>query len=497
MSVLRSNSSLLTYGHQSAKGTPQGTPNFSIPFIGDAPLNVNFDINDLHRGGDGNYLVESFKQNQKHPFSWECLATPELTAYVFAALLGADSVDAGPDPYTHTLTYAANAQKWLTLRKKLDSNIVLQLYDGKLATITMSWTAGEEVKLSCEGMALNSLIDTTEDSQDRDGDDPFMSYDAEGYINIVGEGRESFKVNSLSIKIILNISEQMSDQILLTDLIETGINIEIESEIYVEDTTNFYKKINFYNTSNVSEEIYTGQLQWGVRYYNGSGKERLFHITIPKLRFTAVDFAMPAEPGVIMQSIAGLAQKAAAAVTLVSGYSTDAYDAGDFDTPDDSKDMTEFAPMGDGTGISSLFCGTEEWQSAAAGEGKSWTGQTVAGVLGGIKFSIVTGNWTTFAHKTTNGMKTIKFPKTDDNDQLGGDMKMMYNYLAFFYAFGDTDNSDVIVSDDGSVFKTAILAANLVISSEGIIGQAGGNPTLSSANIIDVVVKNAVAADLA
>ena len=496
MSVNVSSNTLLTWGTQDAKGTPQGTPNFSIPFTDEAPMDVDFALNDLRRAGDGRYLVDSFKQNQKHPFSFECLATPELLAYFYAAILGADSKAGEADPYTHTLTYLADGRQYVTLRKKLDTNIVLEFWDAKLATLTMTWTAGEEVKIKCEGMAINSKIDTTEDSQDRDGDDPYMGYDAEGFINIVSQGRENFKCTSLTITITINTEELMSDTITINDLIDLGVDVTAEASIIVEDTTNFYKKINFYNTNDISEEVYTGQLQWGARYYNSSSKERIFHITIPKLRFTPVGYPTAGEPGVINQTIAGVAQKSGTAVTIISGYSTDAYEEGDFDTPSDAYDCTEFCPVVDGEGKADLFCGTENWESAGAGQGQTYTGQEAIGTPGAVKFSVTSGNWTTFANKVHNGMKTIKMPKSEDNDQSGGDISVMYNYLAWYYAF-NADNSDIVISDDGSVYKTSILAANLVVDSHGIIGEAGGNPTTSSANIIDVVIKNAVADDLA
>jgi hypothetical protein len=322
-----------------------------------------------------------------------------------------------------------------------------------------------------------------------------MYYDSEGYFNIVAEGRESFKTQSFRITITINTEEMKGDSILLVDLADLDVNIDVECTLYVEDTTNFYKKINFYNTNNVSEEIYTGQFQWGCRYYNASTKERLIHISIPQIRFSPVEFPTSPEPGVIMQTIAGIAQKASSAVTFVSGYSTTAYVIGDFDTPDDTLDMTEFCPVVDAAGKADLFCGTENWEAGGVGEGQAYVGQSVAGTPGAIKFSVTSGNWTTFAVKSMNGMKTIKMPKVANNDQLGGDISMMYNYLAFYYAF-TADASDILVTNDGSVFKGSISAANLVVSGAGIIGLAGGNPTATSAEIIECVVKNAVATDL-
>jgi len=496
MSVISSGNTLFSFGVQSAKGSPQGTPNFTVPWIDDLPFNPTFEVDELRRGGDGRYLVDAFKLNQKHPFSWSCLATPESIAYFLTALLGADTKTGSSDPYTHTITYSADTRDWLTLRKKLDTNIVLQFYDAKMASITISGTAGEEIKVAVEGMAINSLIDTTEDSQDRDADDPFMYSDTEGFFNIVAGGRESFNVHSFSVTVRINSEELKGDQILIADLPDNSIDVEMSCDIHVEDTNNFFKKINYYNTTTVSESLYTGQFQIGARYYNGSSKERLLHITIPKLLFRPVEFPTNSTPGVITQTITGIAEKSGTSVTLISGYSTDAYEAGDFDSPSDAYDATEFCPIVDADGKCDLFCGTENWESAGAGELQTWTGQEAAGSPGGIKFAVTSGNWTTFADKMTDGLKTIKLPKSADNDQLGGDVNFYYHYHAWYYAFGTTDNSDIVVSDDGSVFKGSIGAANLVVSSDGIIGQSGGNPTTSSSNLIDCVVKNAVSTDL-
>jgi len=73
----------------------------------------------------------------------------------------------------------------------------------------------------------------------------------------------------------------------------------------------------------------------------------------------------------------------------------------------------------------------------------------------------------------SDGIKVFTLPKTVNGDVLGGSFTFRYIDAAWIAAF-DGNASNVIISQDGDVYKGSITAANLVNTLQGEIGPAGG-----------------------
>lgn len=145
------------------------------------------------------------------------------------------------------------------------------------------------------------------------------------------------------------------------------------------------------------------------------------------------------------------------------------YVAGDFDSPDESLGMTQFCPMlSNSTAVSRLYVGTKAWVGNAVGAACSWVNYAT-GTAGAVRFACPSGEtWSSFAIAATNGLKTIKLPKTATNDELGGVINFWYEksiWETWFKGRGE----DCIVTLDGSVYRGSILAENCVILGNGSV----------------------------
>jgi hypothetical protein len=96
--------------------------------------------------------------------------------------------------------------------------------------------------------------------------------------------------------------------------------------------------------------------------------------------------------------------------------------------------------------------------------------------------------WNGYANVSFNGMRHMFFPKTISNDKLGGFAKVYYDFIAYEEAF-DGNSSLCVIDKEGSVYKDSINDNNLVVSSSGIIGVAGGG-VLERTGVVKVYPNN-------
>ena len=90
---------------------------------------------------------------------------------------------------------------------------------------------------------------------------------------------------------------------------------------------------------------------------------------------------------------------------------------------------------------------------------------------GQINFSTGGSNWGNFSTSITDGLNSNSLPKGGTNN-LGGSFEYYYDNTAWVFAFnGNTSN--IVIAQNGSVYKGSISNANLVIRWDGMTGPAG------------------------
>ena len=150
--------------------------------------------------------------------------------------------------------------------------------------------------------------------------------------------------------------------------------------------------------------------------------------------------------------------------------------SGNLASPDDTKDQNDcFIPMQSDGVIIVIKIGDYSWNYVSAGVGPSKTilGQSTGTGYGTLVLNTSGNNWYTFADNEYNGVKRIYFPKTINDDKTGGYVDFYYHKEAFKYAF-EGDNSDVVITTEGAVYKGSITSDNLVVDQNGKVGIAGG-----------------------
>ena len=132
----------------------------------------------------------------------------------------------------------------------------------------------------------------------------------------------------------------------------------------------------------------------------------------------------------------------------------------------------------------SLSIGDNTWlpDTLNVGELNTWIGQGAGqgaeGSHGEIKFSPVGGDgkWSgsDFAGAgELEGLHTFSLPRTGNFTNTGGQFIYYYHRAGWTNAF-EANTSEIIIAQDGSVYRDSISVANLVVDGEGTLGLAGG-----------------------
>jgi len=189
-------------------------------------------------------------------------------------------------------------------------------------------------------------------------------------------------------------------------------------------------------------------------------------------------------------------------VDIVNGSSpTSAYTSSGTDenltSPSDSYNQDDcFQPLTatGGTGpFGILAIGGKAWSlHTTAGPGKSLGYENLGGAYGSVNYSMgASPNWDGVADSQYNGIQRIWLPKSANNDKLGGYIDFYFHRDAFYNAFyGNT--SACIIARNGSVYKTSISPANLVVRWDGEIGPKGASPEDTGSSSINAVNNGAI-----
>lgn len=330
MSQLISNDPYIGFAMQSSKGTIPASSTAFVKYL-EETFQPEQELSYLREGGDDELVATVVKNLHRERWGFKVNARPNIVAYLFAYFLGEDTKSGGADPYTHVLTRSAGNRSWLTLRRKLDTNVVQKITDAKIEKLTVEGEAGQPVSLTVEGSGLTAAIEGSEESPTYESDEIFMFYDGNGAFSV--EGSVNQRIKKFTIEFIINSQDGLqTDDILLEDLPDLSIDVNITLEFYPEDT-GFWKKALYNNQTSPQEDVYTGTLSIDLTYVNAASKNRQFKIEIGKMSWEALTGVnAKGEPEAIVEALAGVAMKPAAGemitVTCQNELSADLVDQG-------------------------------------------------------------------------------------------------------------------------------------------------------------------------
>jgi len=287
-SYFPSNLGFLGVASQGAqKTTAKTTMKLYIPYLseGFAP-EIEEEI--FVEGGNGKYMKAAAKTKHQEKVAFSTYLRPKVSAYMFAALLGKDTVTGGAvtTPYTHTVTVKTTdltttpMQKWLTFDKKFNSTNLARIRSAKISSITLEGEAGKPVKMTVEGTGLSGAIRTTVSTDTYETENPFSFYNGVYMVN--ASTTTNFDIASFNIKITAKNDEALQTvDLTRRDIINHEVQVDVTIGLKYTDLT-MYKKANYGGGSAVTSDFSDGSVYLNMNYGSGASR-RKFQMQIPKV----------------------------------------------------------------------------------------------------------------------------------------------------------------------------------------------------------------------
>ena len=327
--MLITNKGYIGIAKQTGKGSAAATSDIFIKYL-DESFKTERNTTPLREGGDGEMVVTQILNVHKEKFQFKVIARPRIAAYLFAWILGEDTKSGGADPYTHVLTRSVGGRCWLTIRRKLDTNVIQKLTDCKIEKITFEGEAGKECIFTVDGIGLSSAIESSEETATYETMRPFVFYHGHGRFKV--ESAATSNIKKFSVQYGIKSQEGMqTDNFLIEDLPDLMIDGDVALDLYASDTT-FWKKANYNNTAAPVETVYSGAFELDLRQTETATDDRGIKIEVGKFFWNPVDLGLKGAAEVMTNTIAGVMAKPAAGemfqVTCKNDISADLANAG-------------------------------------------------------------------------------------------------------------------------------------------------------------------------
>jgi len=321
-----SNLGYIGIGSQGTAKTTAVAPQKYVKFISDES-GATFEAETLREGGDGQFDNTTVKTIHTEAVSFSLYARPEISANLYAALLGSDTPShLTTTPFYHTIIPKVKlcttaVQPWLTLHRTLtcSTNSKVQRLTGvKLSAITLEAESGQPVSMSVEGTGLTGALTTSTLAATYETGNPFSFYNGVYHINTPTTSNFDIKSFNIAIRAI-NDEENQTTGLTRQDIINHRYEAEVTLGINYTDYQ-MYAKANYAAGTTVSADFSDGSATVVLKTNAGTTSEERLQIGIPKVRLQPINIPMAAEVSTLEQTMAGMGPKQAttALVTVLS-----------------------------------------------------------------------------------------------------------------------------------------------------------------------------------
>jgi len=107
----------------------------------------------------------------------------------------------------------------------------------------------------------------------------------------------------------LTTEELQTSCITINDIPDLQFNLDFSTELLVENTTDFWKKVNYNNTTSISSDLYSANFVADFVHTKTVANDRELQITIPDISFKPVNLNLNAEQKAQTQTLAGIGKK--------------------------------------------------------------------------------------------------------------------------------------------------------------------------------------------
>lgn len=275
-----------------------------IQFLDESPA---IEIEAENQISSENIMTDNIMMKRAESLEFSCYARPNISAYLLSFILGQDVIAGGSDPYTHTITRKDCGRGYMMFERGLDSTLQQRLYNCKIASVGISGTAGNPIKFTVNGEALNVVLRTTALSAAYETSRPFYFYDGSGRFSYAGATIST--INSFNINISVDsLGGLQNGEYETVDLPDFSFDVSVELG-FVPDTFTNWKNIAYGGGTTRSETIYTAALDFDFQYTEGAA-DRQLKIAIPSVAYKSIEgFTMSAGGSTYNETIAGVARK--------------------------------------------------------------------------------------------------------------------------------------------------------------------------------------------
>lgn len=306
---------------QASKGTGVEPAKF-VRWEGGTKMTPVQQFTPYREGGDGYYPGVTLKESHAPDGQFALLARPDLAAYLFAMLLGADSVAGASAPYTHTITPHADTIPWVTIERSIAGQIIERIVDCKIKSIVVEGEAGKPIKLTVDFVGITPSIGGSAASASYETDMPFVFYQA----TLTLDGGAVTTINKFKITVSNILDEQdFTNAITRADIPLLGRDVSLEFEMVMEATTQ-YAAVYYGGATAVATAIDEGSFIVDLQYGSAAALREL-KIEVPALYHTEAPVELDTADDKQVYSCKAHAKKASASelitVTVKNAESSD------------------------------------------------------------------------------------------------------------------------------------------------------------------------------
>ncbi len=279
---------------QAAKGTAVAPSRF-VRWTGETGMTPAQAYTQHWEGGMGLDPGIALKESQKYDMNFNCFARPDMAAFLFAMLLGVDTVSGTADPYTHTITPHASTIPWLTVERYVEGlTLVERIRDCRIQQIELAGEATKPVTMAVTLRGIEGSIQASPGTATYEASMPFVFFNGTYTVDAA--------VTALIRDFRFTFANELGEDVFTTrvtreDIPLLGRKVNGQFTLLVKDA-NHYRNVFYGGGTAVPNTLREGSLEINLLYQE-EGKDRQLRVTIPAVYHVNAPVELNAEPGIL------------------------------------------------------------------------------------------------------------------------------------------------------------------------------------------------------